>query len=323
MPDDPAATRVEPFDDRVEITIGTLDAGQRLDKFLRKILPGAKLGFLFKIIDRGGVRVDGARARPGARLGAGQIVRLPFGGDTWGSLSMRRGAKPATAPAGQLDVRFEDDAVLAVAKPSGVATHGGHDSLGAIVGARLGGGGALSFRPAPAHRLDRATSGIVLFGKTPAAQRTLVAAFKARAVEKHYVAIVAGHPTPATGVLRHRLERVGDAPAGPKVRVASEGVEAETAFRVIATAPGAALVALQPRTGRTHQLRVQLAAVGHPILGDRRYGGAPAARLALHAHRVALAHPSGGAPLAVEAPIPADLERLLRARGLDLGPSTE
>lgn len=323
MPDESAATRVEPFDDRVEIVIGTLDAGQRLDKFLRKILPGAKLGYLFKIIDRGNVRVDGGRVKPGVRLDVGQTVRLPFGRDAWTSLSVGRGTAHPGAPRGELDVRFEDDAVLAVAKPSGLATHGGRDSLGAIVAARLDRGGALSFRPAPAHRLDRATSGVVLFGKTPAAQRALVEAFKSRTVEKHYVAIVAGAPEPPAGVLRHRLERVGDAPDGPKVRVAADGLDAETAYRVLATAPGASLVALEPRTGRTHQLRVQLAAIDHPILGDRRYGGPPAPRLALHARRVVVAHPAAGDRLAVDAPIPADFDRLLRARGLDLGSGTE
>jgi RluA family pseudouridine synthase len=207
-----------------------------------------------------------------------------------------------------------------VDKPSGQTTLGGPHSLTQLVSRRLerAAAGALTFRAAPAHRLDKDTSGLVVFGKTPAAQRALAAAFRERVASKHYVALVAGKP-PASGVLRGRLVR-RDRARGPKVAAGAAGAHAETRYRRRATNGEVSLLELRPLTGRTHQLRAQLADLGHPILGDRRYGTAAAralarsvglGRLFLHAARLELPHPAGGARLVLTAALPPELDRIL------------
>jgi len=322
---EPPTSHLEFGPGHTTVRIGTLDAEQRLDRLLRKLLPRATLGFLFKIIDRGQVRVNGRKAAPGTRLGAGDRVRIPVGRKDWERLGPPTGATPVRSrvAARSLEVLHEDDHLLVVNKPSGQSTHGGADSLTGAVRDYLGTKpGALTFRVAPAHRLDKDTSGVVLFGKTPAAQRRLAATFRERKAVKVYVALVAG-VTARSGVMRGRLLRK-NRPSGPKMSVGPGGVEAETRFRRLATNGEVSLLELRPVTGRTHQLRVQLADLGHPVLGDRRYGRRESrrpgsipglSRLFLHAARVEILHPGTGRPRALKARLPAELGRVLGKLG--------
>lgn len=291
------------------------EAGLRLDRFLRKVWPRVPLSAIYRRIDRGAVRVNGRRAEPGTRLAAGDRLALPE------PPAAPAAPAPPEAGAGTVVVLHEDPHVLAVDKPAGLSLHGGRDDLVTRVLARLGPGAVTrSFRPAPAHQLDRGTSGVVLFGRTPEGLRGLAAAFRARAVEKRYVALVLGAPA-AEGVARLALARRAEAPLGPRVEAAPGGRAAETGWRVVRRLGDASLVELTPRTGRTHQLRAHLAALGHPILGDDRYG-TPASlrlaralgvhRLALHATGVALRHPVSGAALRIESPPPPAFSRWSR-----------
>jgi len=295
---------------RHEATVASGEAGLRLDRFLRKVWPGVPLSAIYRRIDRGEVRVNGRRAEPGTRLRPGDRLALP---------------EPPAAPvaaargsAGPVLVLHEDAHVLAVDKPAGLRLHGGRDDLVTRVLARLGPRAVTrSFRPAPAHQLDRETSGVVLFGRTPEGLRGLAAAFRARAVKKRYVALVFGAP-PGQGVTRLALARREEAPRGPRVAADPRGRPAETEWRVVRALGEASLVELTPRTGRTHQLRVHLAALGHPILGDDRYGTPQSEGLsralgvrglALHAAEVAFRHPVSGRPLRIAAPLPPDFSR--------------
>jgi 23S rRNA pseudouridine955/2504/2580 synthase len=311
--------------DHTVVRIGSLDADQRLDRFLRKLLPRATLGFLFKVIDRGQVRVNGRKSPPRRRLLAGDRVRIPLARGEMDRLGRPIPARPRGAAdrAASLHVLHEDDHLLVVDKPSGQSTHGGAKSLTGAARDYLGSKpGALTFRVAPAHRLDKETSGVVTFGKTPAAQRHLTATFRERRAVKVYVALVAGAPA-RSGTLRSRLLRK-NRPSGPKMSVDSGGVEAETRFVRLATNGEVSLLELRPVTGRTHQLRAQLADHGHPILGDRRYGGPDSRRpgsslglnrLFLHAARLEIVHPGTGRPRTMKARLPGDLRRVLRKLG--------
>jgi tRNA pseudouridine32 synthase / 23S rRNA pseudouridine746 synthase len=156
-----------------------------------------------------------------------------------------------------------------------------------------------------AHRLDMDTSGLLVLTRRRKAEAALKAQFAARTVRKTYLARVCGQP-PEEGLVDLPLRRLGGLPPRNEVH-AEEGLPALTRFRVLAREEGGALLALHPETGRSHQLRVHLAAIGHPILGDRLYGGAPEARLWLHAWRIELLHPWSGQRLQLEAPAPARL----------------
>jgi 23S rRNA pseudouridine1911/1915/1917 synthase len=176
-------------------------------------------------------------------------------------------------------------------------------------------------RPGIVHRLDRDTSGVMVVARTPEAARALKAQFKARAVEKRYVAVVQGR--------MKQPEAVIDAPIGRdpshrrRMALVSGGRQARTRYRVLAESDGVSLLELFPETGRTHQIRVHLAALGNPVLGDPVYGRrlrkrARAARLALHALAISFVHPGTGERVAFEAPFPADFDAVLAAAGLVL-----
>jgi len=293
------------------LTIGPPDAGQRLDRFLRKLLPAAGLGEIFGGLRRGEVRVNGARARPDQRLRAGDVVDLGPGlipaearpGE--GTVELP-GALP---PAGLRVVHLDAD-LLAVDKPAGLALHPGsgvREHLLGLVHAWLGEGRGHTFRVAAAHRLDRATSGLVVFGLSPPGLRGFTAMLRSGAVAKTYLALVHG-AAPERGTIDLALRRLADRPSGPRMCVDEGGDPATSSFECLAVRGPRSLLAVRPATGRTHQLRVHLAAVGMPIVGDRRYGRSDgAARLFLHAWRLAFPHPSTGAPLVLEAPPPPEL----------------
>ena len=222
-------------------------------------------------------------------------------------------------------VIFEDADILALAKPSGLSGQGGRgqaNTLDELLWAFAKPGKA---RPRLIHRLDRDTSGVILAAKTKPAAGFLGKAMMARNMAKTYVAIVTpGPPAPAQGVIEAPLRREEQGREAYMRVCAPDHADAETArsrYRTLAVAPGAALVELEPQTGRMHQLRVHLAHIGRPIAGDARYGGAlvvsghAVPRLMLHAARLSFPHPAGGTK-AIEAPMPADMAGLVTALGL-------
>jgi tRNA pseudouridine32 synthase/23S rRNA pseudouridine746 synthase len=225
-------------------------------------------------------------------------------------------------------VIHQDDELLAVNKPAGLSSQGGRidvNTLDELLGAFAKPSGS---RPRLIHRLDRDTSGVLLAARSQPAAAYLGKAMMARRVRKTYLALVApGAPEPREGLIEAALLRE-DIGRDSRVRVYEgghpEAKAATTRYRTLAANDQAALVELNPATGRMHQLRVHLAHIGRPIAGDARYGGAmvvgghPVPRLMLHALALAFPHPQGGAQTRIEAPIPPDLLALLASLGLDI-----
>ncbi len=311
----------------IEVTSG--EAGARLDRWLKRRFPHVAHGALQKLLRTGQVRVDGGRAKADTRLESGQSVRVP-------PLPDAEEAAPR-APASSRDkaflaslVLYEDDDVIALDKPAGLAVQGGAKTTRHIDGlldalARDG------ERPRLAHRLDRDTSGVLLLGRTPAATAALAKAFQSHAAAKTYWAIVRGVPRPAQGLIKGFMKKGrpagGDREVMVRARHGEKGAQhARTRYAVVAAAGRrAAWVALRPETGRTHQLRFHMAEIGHSICGDRKYvcdipepEGLPKG-LMLHARSLALPHPSGRGRLVVEAPLPERLRGAFEALGLDAG----
>jgi 23S rRNA pseudouridine1911/1915/1917 synthase len=293
----------------------TLD-GERLDRVLCLIwdLPRSEAT---QLIASGAVRLGGrpvvTRAR---RVVAGQELEVVL-----------PEAKAVTALAGEpggddLSLVHVDDDVLVVDKPAGLVVHpGAGRSAGTLVQALLGrfpdmAGTGSPERPGIVHRLDKGTSGLLVVARSPAAYGSLVAQLAARTVDRRYLALAVGTVETDAGVI--------DAPVGrrstdrTRMAVVAGGRPARTHYRVVTrfTEPTeATLVECKLETGRTHQVRVHLAAIGHPVVGDARYGGArqavPVARPFLHAAQLAFDHPTTGERCHFESPLPADLEAVL------------
>jgi len=290
-------------------------AGQRIDNFLRRELPGLPKSRLYRIIRRGEVRVNGGRIKVEYRLAAGDEVRIP---------PARISQGPGEAPQGNIasienQVLFEDKRLLVINKPSGLAVHGGSGiSHGAIELLRAA-------RPdlrdlSLVHRLDRDTSGCLVLAKRRSALRELHERFREGTVEKNYLALVAGdwqfgeQLVDAPLLVEHR--RNGER----HVVVSGGGKSAQTMFRLSRTFGQFSLMQCQPRTGRTHQIRVHALHAGHPVAGDDRYGDPEVnavakklglKRLFLHAQSIAFPDDSGN-ELHFTAPLPDDLDRFLQ-----------
>ena len=276
------------------------DEGVRLDRWFKRRWPHLNHVQIQKLARSGQIRVDGARAKPETRLNAGSEVRVPPLPD-----APREGAREALSPRdiayAKSLVLYEDEEVLALNKPSGLAVQGGTKTTKHVDRLLSAWGEGLE-RPRLVHRLDRDTSGVLLLGKTPAAAARLSGAFAKRKAKKTYWAIVAGNPKPAEGLIELHLAKkgMGDremvVPADPKDPAADP---AETEFVTIARAAHrAAWMALRPHTGRTHQLRAHMLAIGHAIVGDPKYGNEASLalsgdlKLQLHARRLTLPHPT-------------------------------
>jgi 23S rRNA pseudouridine955/2504/2580 synthase len=308
------------------------DADQRLDRFLRKLLPHATLPHVFKLVRTGKVRVDGKKARPERRLRTDEEVEIRLPDDRLGNLL----ASPEEAPeamSGPVEVLYRDEHLMAVDKPPFLPVHAGREGDGDHLIGRLQ---ALvaderrshTFRPALAHRLDRDTSGVVLMGLSAAGLRGLNADMKARRIEKEYVALVHGSPRGHEGEIDAPLLKEDDAHQTPRVRVSRspDALPARTRWSVLARGDGYTLLRVRLVTGRTHQIRVHLAHVGHAVAGDPRYGDrrdnerlkgrCGLWRQFLHAETVALPHPVTRDRLRISSPLPRDLVRTLSEVGL-------
>ena len=303
-------------------TVGADEADIRLDRWFKRHFPDVGHSYLQKLLRTGQIRVDGKRAETSTRLAAGQAVRIPPLAD-WAKPDAA--AKAHTAPkkpvmsdkeiaALQALVLYKDGDVIAIDKPAGLAVQGGTGTskhLDAMLD-------ALKFdateRPKLVHRLDKDTSGVLLLARNTFAASKLTELFRGRDVRKIYWGATVGVPKPYQGKIDMALAKEGG-PRGERVAGDDEdGKRAVTYFSVLENAgKEAAFVAMWPRTGRTHQLRVHMNAIGTPILGDGKYGGQGAflpgaevpKKLHLHARRLILPHPRGGGrPIDVTAPLP-------------------
>jgi 23S rRNA pseudouridine1911/1915/1917 synthase len=281
------------------------DSGERLDRFIAA-RGGISRGLARRALDAGGVFVDGRRCKVASRyVQIGQTIEV----------NLEEGGR-AGAPAASLDrsrLLYADDWLVAVDKPPGVPaqpTLTRDRGTIADVAGELVGGEPLTV----VHRLDLETSGVTVLARTREAAAALSEAFRTGAPRKTYLALTARAPAPPHGRIEARL---GPDPLRPGRRmVVAAGEEAATAYQTLRTGDRAALVEARPETGRTHQIRVHLAHLGAPLLGDARYGGprlvveTSIPRVMLHAQRLELAHPATGAALVFHAPLPDDFRAL-------------
>jgi len=297
------------------LIVGEGEDGVRLDRWFKRRWPHLNHVQIQKLARSGQIRVDGSRAKPETRLAMGSEIRVPPLPDAPPD-GEREGLSPRDVAYAKSLVLYEDEEVLALNKPSGLAVQGGTKTTRHVDRLLSAWGEGLE-RPRLVHRLDRDTSGVLLLGKTPAAAARLSGAFAKRKAKKTYWAIVAGNPKPSEGIIELPLVKkgVGDremvVPADPK----EFGAEpAETEYLTLARAAHrAAWMALRPHTGRTHQLRAHMKAIGHAMVGDPKYFDEAsqaltgALKLQLHARRLTLPHPSAGT-LVIEAPLSPEMK---------------
>jgi len=285
------------------------DAGKRLDTFLREELPQYSRARLQNWIDEGRVLVDGSPGKRSYLLKGAESIQVEPG-----ELPPLK-ATPEEIP---VDVLYEDTDVIAINKPAGMVVHAGAGRhSGTLVNALLHHFGQLStasgeLRPGIVHRLDRFTSGVILVARNDAAHRNLAGQFASRQVEKIYVALVHGRLKNDQGRIETPITRDPVRRTRMTARLA-HGRQAVTSYRVLKRFGRFTLLEVKIGTGRTHQIRVHLASVGHPVVGDKLYG-APASDLGrcfLHARQITFARPSDGDRITVAAPMPADLENYL------------
>ena len=299
------------------------EAGIRLDRWFRRHYPDLPHGRLEQLLRKGQIRLDGARTRANARLAAGQSIRVPPLGA--GRASPPRKIPPAAvseadAAAIQATVLHRDATVIVLNKPPGLAVQGGTNTrrhLDAMLDALQFGAAE---RPRLVHSLDKDTSGCLVLARQAAAAAALGRAFRSRAVRKIYWGLVAGHPKPPRGQIDASLGKA--AVGGREKMTPGTGRAALTLYRTLERAGPRAWLELEPRTGRTHQVRAHCAHLGTPILGDGKYGGRAAfpaisrlpQGLYLHARTIEFPHPDGG-KLVVTAPPPAAMVEALRLLG--------
>ncbi len=307
------------------------EEGMRLDRWFSVHYPDIGHGRLQKLLRTGQVRLDGARAKANTRVKAGQAVRIPPVGARTSAAEMRS-QRPLLTDADAEYIRslviYSDEWLVALAKPPGLAVQGGTGTtrhVDALVDALAVPGGE---RPRLVHRLDRDTSGVLVLARTRAAAAVLARLFRSRRLTKVYWALVVGVPKPAEGTIDASLRKAGHA-GDQRIVVAErdeEGAQhAVTRYRTVSRAGKRfAWLEVEPETGRTHQIRVHLAAIGHPVVGDGKYGGRTevggdgiARTLHLHARRLEFPHPKDGRLIRIEAPLPEHMKRTWDLLGLD------
>lgn len=314
------------------ITVTQDEGDQRLDRFLKRRFPQLSQGMVEKMCRKGELRVDGGRVKSNSRVEEGMQVRVPPIPDTRAPAVVRTGVSEADTKLIQSCVIYRDDHVIALNKPAGLPTQGGSGQNRHVDGMAE----ALMFgfeeKPRLVHRLDKDTSGVLLLARTRLAAKALTAAMRHRETRKIYWALVAGVPTPYLGEIKYGLVKAGGRGKGGEgekmIAVHPREVEntpgAKRANTLYATlyrvASRAAWVAMEPVTGRTHQLRAHMAEIGHPIIGDGKYGGSGqenmgdgwgaqlggiiSKKLHLHARMMRFEHPHTRKELTITAPMP-------------------
>jgi 23S rRNA pseudouridine955/2504/2580 synthase len=301
------------------VEIGDESAGQRIDNFLMRTCKGVPKSHIYRILRSGEVRVNKGRISAEYKLQTGDLVRIP-------PIRVAQPDEPrgTIVPAATFPIVFEDEHLLIINKPAGVAVHGGSGvSFGVIEQLRQAHPQAKFLELV--HRLDRETSGVLMLAKKRAALVGLHEQIRENRMDKRYLACVRGEWSDARRIVKAPLHKYLTAEGERRVRVQDDGQSAHTVFNLIERFDGYALLEAELKTGRTHQIRVHLQHLGTPILGDEKYGdyafnrelsrsGAKPQlkRMFLHAYKLKLTHPATGAPLQVEAPLPPECEGFLR-----------
>ncbi|WP_374530844.1 RluA family pseudouridine synthase [Novosphingobium sp.] len=310
-----------------QFTVGADDDGVRLDRWFKRHLPQVGFATVSRWARTGQIRVDGKRADVADRLAAGQVLRVPPGGEQDPATRKPRERKPLTEAQIELAdsmVITQDRAAIVLNKPPGLATQGGsgtYEHVDGLLDAYAPDGP----RPRLVHRLDKDTSGVLLIARTPGSAAFFSKRFSGRSARKIYWALVVGVPDIEDGLIDLPLAKQPGT-GGEKMMVdkSEHGQPSKSRYRVLDRAGNrAAWVELQPLTGRTHQLRVHMAAIGHPIVGDGKYGGPDAflsgtisRKMHLHARRLIIDHPDG-TPLDVIAELPEHFAASMASLGFD------
>lgn len=338
------------------LEVGPDDGDQRLDRWFRRIFPHVPQGRIEKLCRKGEIRVDGGRVKSSTRLEIGQTVRIPplpdpdqmqADGSKWNQKPPQQAPRHNDADIEMIRkaVIYRDDHIIAINKPAGLPTQGGSGQTKHVDGLAE----ALTFgyedKPRLVHRLDKDTSGVLLLARTRMGAKALTDAFRLRSTRKIYWAAVAGSPLPRMGTIKLGLVKApghGRAGENEKMRAvypddmkATEGAKrAETDYAVLSNLAGrVSWCALVPITGRTHQLRAHMAEIGHPIIGDGKYGGSGqenlgdgwgaqlggeiSRKLHLHARSLSFRHPMTHADINLVAPLPDHMTKTWNTLGWD------
>ena len=314
--------------------VGAGEDGMRLDRWFKTHYASLPHSRLEKLLRTGQVRVDGGRVKASTRLAEGQTIRVPPLPDVAPPQSPQQRLSKADRDFLADITLYEDDDLLVLNKPSGIAVQGGTKTPHHIDRMLEGMGDGPETRPRLVHRLDRDTSGVLVVAKRRSVAAKLGKAFQTRSVRKIYWALVHGVPKPPQGKIEAALVKASG-PEGDRVRKARPGEQdraqsAVTHYAVVDRAGQAvSFVSLKPVTGRQHQLRAHMAILGHPIMGDEKYpSGAELPqgvenRLHLHARRISFPHPSGEGVVDVTAPLPAHMRQSFTLFGFDDGANAD
>lgn len=312
-----------------QFTIAPDDDGVRLDRWFKRHLPLIGFATVSRWARTGQLRIDGKRAKPEDRLAAGQVLRVPPGGEQdTRKPKQRRELSPEEISQAKDMVILQTPSAIVLNKPPGLATQGGTKTthhVDGLLDAFVEDDGP---RPRLVHRLDKDTSGVLLVARTPGSAAFFSRRFSGRSARKIYWALVVGVPEVSEGTIDAPLAKQPGS-GGEKMHIDEEnGQIAKTRYRVVERAGNrAAWVELEPLTGRTHQLRVHMAAMGHPIVGDGKYGGPDAfltgsvsRKMHLHARRLIIDEPGGGT-IDVTAELPTHFAASMEQMGFDLSAS--
>ncbi len=296
---------------------------QRIDNYLQKILKGVPKSHIYRILRSGEVRVNSRRVQASYRLQDGDKIRLPPVRTSTKSVGSRPGAPTALFSG---TVLFEDDDLLVVNKPSGVAVHGGSGISSGVIEQLRAARSGLRFLEL-VHRIDRDTSGVLILAKKRTALTGLHTQLREGAVRKHYLALVVGEWKDPKRNVKAALHKYVSSSGERRVVVNAEGQQAHTVFRLVSNLSDFSLLDAELKTGRTHQIRVHLAHIGFPIAGDDKYGDFDAnkrlaklglKRMFLHAASLEFCHPRSTQVMRVEAPLAPELERFLQVTRADM-----